>query len=103
MAVGLRGEEGGAPPAKRTKSSLVEEAMYAMGVLAGDPRANVHNMELLNKTWPGAQLNVFLRKITELVKISCTMIYALVSCAPCQAPSSICSLNRRTYALARPS
>jgi hypothetical protein len=25
------------------------------------------------------------------------MIYALVTCAPCQAPSSSCSLNRRTY------
>jgi hypothetical protein len=38
-AVHLGGEEGGASPAKRPNSSLLEEAMYAMGVLAGNPRA----------------------------------------------------------------
>ena len=43
MAVDLGGEEGGALPAKRSNSSLLEEAMYA---LAGDPRANAHYMEL---------------------------------------------------------
>ena len=33
------------------------------------------------------------------VKMSCTMIYALVACASCQAPSPSCSLDRRTYTL----
>ena len=37
-ALDLGGEEGGASPAKRPNSSLLEEAMYAMGVLAGNPR-----------------------------------------------------------------
>jgi hypothetical protein len=45
-AVGLWGEEGGAPPAKRPNSSLLEEAVYATDALAGDPRANAHYMEL---------------------------------------------------------
>jgi hypothetical protein len=45
-AVGLGGEEGGAPPAKRSNRSLLEEAMCAMDALAGDPRANAHYMEL---------------------------------------------------------
>ena len=30
------GEEGGAPPAKRSNSSLLEETVYAMGALAGE-------------------------------------------------------------------
>jgi hypothetical protein len=45
-AVDLGGEEGGAPPAKRPNSSLSEKAVYAVGALAGDPRANAHYMEL---------------------------------------------------------
>jgi hypothetical protein len=40
--VDLGGEEGGAPPAKRSNSSLLEEAVYAMNALAGDPRANAN-------------------------------------------------------------
>jgi hypothetical protein len=35
-AVDLGGEEGGAPPAKRSNSSLLEETVYAMGALAGE-------------------------------------------------------------------
>jgi hypothetical protein len=46
--VGLEGEEGGAPPAKRPNSSILEEAVYVMGALAGDPRENAHYMELHN-------------------------------------------------------
>jgi hypothetical protein len=45
-AVVLGGEEGGAPPVKLSNSSLLEEAVYAMGALAGDPRANSHYMEM---------------------------------------------------------
>jgi hypothetical protein len=45
-AVDLRGQDCGAPAAKRPNSSLLEEAVYAMGALAGDPRANAHYMEL---------------------------------------------------------
>ena len=41
-AVGLEGEEGGAPPAKRPNRSLSDEAVYAMDALASDPRANAH-------------------------------------------------------------
>jgi hypothetical protein len=41
-AVDLGDEKGGAPPTKRPNSSLLEEAVYAMDVLAGDPRANAH-------------------------------------------------------------
>jgi hypothetical protein len=47
--VDLGDEEGGALPAKRPNSSLLEEAMCAMGALAGDPRANAHYMELHNE------------------------------------------------------
>ena len=36
-AVDLGNEEGGASPARRPNSSLLEEAVYAMGALAGDP------------------------------------------------------------------
>jgi hypothetical protein len=45
-AAGLWGEEGSAFPAKQPNSSLLEETVYAMGALAGDPRANAHYMEL---------------------------------------------------------
>ena len=45
-AVDLGDEEGGAPPAKRFNIGLLEEAMYAMYALAGEPRANAHCMEL---------------------------------------------------------
>jgi hypothetical protein len=45
-AVDLEDEEGGAPLAKRSNSRLLEGAMYAIGALAGDPRANAHYMEL---------------------------------------------------------
>jgi hypothetical protein len=48
-AVDLGDEEGGAPPAKRFNSSLLEEAVYAIGALASDPRANAHYMELNNE------------------------------------------------------
>ena len=45
----LEVEEGGAPPAKLSNSSLLEEAVYAMDALAGDPRANAHYKELHNE------------------------------------------------------
>ena len=45
----LGDEEGDAPPAKRLNSSLLEEAVYAMSTLAGDPRANAYYMELHNE------------------------------------------------------
>jgi hypothetical protein len=45
-AVDLEGEEGFASPTERPNSSLLEEAMDAMGALAGDPRANAHFMEM---------------------------------------------------------
>jgi hypothetical protein len=48
-AVDLGGKEGGAPPAKRPISSLLEEAAYATDELAGAPRANAHYMELHNE------------------------------------------------------
>ena len=48
-AVDLGGKKGGAPPAKRPNSSLLEEAVYAMDALAGDPRVNAHYMELHNE------------------------------------------------------
>jgi hypothetical protein len=35
--------------AKRSNSSLLGEAVYAMGALAGDPRLNPHYMELHNE------------------------------------------------------
>jgi hypothetical protein len=37
------------PLAKRSNSILSEEAVYAMGALAGDPRAHAHYMELNNE------------------------------------------------------
>ena len=48
-AVDLGGEEGGAPPAKRSNSSLLEEAVYAMDALASDPERTRTNMELHNE------------------------------------------------------
>jgi hypothetical protein len=45
-AVDLGNEEGGASPARRPNSSLLEEAVYAMGALAGDPRANTRYIKL---------------------------------------------------------
>jgi hypothetical protein len=47
--VGLGCEEGGAPPAKRSNSSLLEEAVYAMDALASDPERTRTNMELHNE------------------------------------------------------
>jgi hypothetical protein len=44
--VDLGGEECGALPAERSNRCLVEEAVYAMGALAGDPRANAQYLEL---------------------------------------------------------
>jgi len=44
-AVDLGGEEGGEPPVKCSSSSLLDEAMCAMGALASDPRANAQYME----------------------------------------------------------
>ena len=41
-AVDLGDEESGEPPATRLNSSLLEEAVYAMDALAGDPRAIAH-------------------------------------------------------------
>ena len=95
-AVGLGGEEGGAPPAKRPNSSLLEEAVYAMDALAGNPRVNAQNMELHNEcvAWRATSC-VFAREC------SFAMTYSLVTCGPCQASSSSCSLNRRTYTPAR--
>jgi len=43
---GHRNDEGGAPLAKRSNKSLLEEAKYAMNAIAGGHRANVHYMEL---------------------------------------------------------
>jgi hypothetical protein len=47
--VDLGGEEYGAPPVKRSTSSPLDEAVYAMDAFAGDPRANAHYMELHNE------------------------------------------------------
>jgi hypothetical protein len=41
-AVDLVDEEGGEPLAKRPNSSVLEGGEYAMGALAGDPRAKTH-------------------------------------------------------------
>jgi hypothetical protein len=43
-AVDLAVEEGGAPPAKPSNCSFLEEAVYAMDALLGDPLANEHYM-----------------------------------------------------------
>jgi hypothetical protein len=40
--VNLENEEGYAPSVKRSNSSLLEEALYSMDVLAGGPRSNAH-------------------------------------------------------------
>jgi hypothetical protein len=104
-AVDFGGEEGDAPPAKRSNSSPLEEAVYAMDALAGDPRANAHYMELHKEdvAWRGTscvsaqEYSCAVCPWIALVKKIYTMIYALATCAPCQASSSSCSLNRRTY------
>ena len=101
----LEDEEVGAPPTKRPNSSLLGEAVYAMNALAGDPRLNAHYMELHKEgvAWRAAscfsaqEYSCAVCACFEFVKNSCTMIYALVTCALFQAPSSSRSLNRRTY------
>jgi hypothetical protein len=101
----LGGKEGGAPPTKRFSRSLLEEAVCAFGALAGVPRANAHYMELHKEevtrratTCASAyECNCVVCALIEFFKKSCTMIYDLVTCVPCQAPLSSCSLNHRTY------
>jgi hypothetical protein len=105
-AVDLGDEESGEPPATRLNSSLLEEAVYAMDALAGDPRANAHYIELHKED--------VARRETSCVsaqEYSCavcawivcvTMIYALITCDPCQAPPSGYFLNRRTNTPSRP-
>jgi hypothetical protein len=79
-----------------------------MGSLAGEPRANVihnvHYMEL-HKKYVARHATSFgyaqeyscaMCASIKFVKSS-AVIYALVTCAPCQASSSSCSVNRRTY------
>jgi len=98
-AVDLGGEEGGAPPAKRSNSSLFEQAVYAMGPLAGDPRANAHYIELHKEdvAWRATscvsaqEYSCAVCAWISFVKKLCTMICALIACAPCQASSSSCS------------
>jgi hypothetical protein len=93
-AVDLEGKEGSAPPAKRSNSTLLEEAVYAMDALAGDPRANAHYMELHKEEVArrgtsrvsAQEYSCAMCAWIGFVKKSCTMIYALVTCAPCQAP-----------------
>jgi hypothetical protein len=76
-----------------------------MGALAGDPRANANYMELdkegvarrVTSCVSTQEYSCAMCAWIVFVKVSCTMIYAPVTCAPCQAPSSSCSLNRRTY------
>jgi hypothetical protein len=100
-AVDLGDEEGGAPPNKRSKGSLLEEAVYAISALAGDPRANAHYMELYKEdvarrgtSCASAQkYSCAVRVWIVFVIKSRTTIYSLVKCAPCQAPSSSCSLS----------
>jgi hypothetical protein len=62
-AVGLGGEKGGTPPAKRPNSSLLEEAVYATRSRATPERTRT-TWSCTMRTWPGAQPNVFLRKNT---------------------------------------
>jgi hypothetical protein len=103
--VDLEDEEGGANPAKRPNSSLLEKAVYAMNALAGDPRLNAHYIELHKEdvTWRAAscfsaqEYSFAVCACFAFVNNSYTMIYALVTCALFQAPSSSRSLNRRPY------
>jgi hypothetical protein len=78
-----------------------------MGAVAGDHRANAHCMGL-NKKGAARRVTSYVSAKeyscavsawVVFVKDSCTMIYALVTFAPCQARSFSCSLNRRTYML----
>ena len=75
-----------------------------MDTLSGDPRANARYMELYKEEVArraiacvsAHEYSCAVCAWIVFVKISCTMICALVTCAPCQAPSSSCSLNSRT-------
>jgi hypothetical protein len=79
--------------------------LYAMGALAGDPRANVHYMEpheekvarRANSFVSGQEYSCAVCAWIVFVKVLCTMIYALATCSSCQAPFSSRSLNRSTY------
>jgi hypothetical protein len=69
-AVDLGGKKGGAPPASRSNSSLLDEAAWAMNALAGDPRANSHYIQLHKEE----VANVFLRMNTT-APCSCGLIF----------------------------
>jgi hypothetical protein len=62
-AVDLGDEEGGKPPDKRTNSSLLEEAVCAMGALAGDPRANAQYMEVHEEDVARRETSLFCARI----------------------------------------
>ena len=93
------------PRPKFPNSSLLEVAVYAMDALAVTPRANAQQMELHKENVAqrailcvsGQKRSCAKCALIAYVNISCTMIYVLVTCSPCHAPSSSCYLNRRTY------
>jgi hypothetical protein len=60
----LGDEEGGALLARRSNSGLLEEAVCAMGALAGDPERTRTTWSCTMMAWPGVQSHVFLGKKT---------------------------------------
>jgi|AntAceMinimDraft_5_1070358.scaffolds.fasta_scaffold173552_1 hypothetical protein len=81
-AVDLGGEEGGAPPAKRSNRSLLEEAVCAMSALLGDSS---------RRTWLGAQRHVFLRVRIQQRRVRVDSIWKKNDALLC-TPRSACSL-----------
>jgi hypothetical protein len=76
-----------------------------MDALAGEPRANAHYMELhredvARRGTSCASAHEYSGAVCasiQFVKVPRALICALVTCSPCQAPSSSCSLNCPTY------
>jgi hypothetical protein len=97
-ALALGGEEGGAPPTKRLNSSLLEEAVYATEALAGDPRANVHYMELQKEyvAWRVTSCVSAPRLQLRRVRVDCickkNMRYDLRSRHACSFPGAVVQL-----------
>ena len=104
-AVDLGGKEGGAPPAKRFNSSRLEEAVYAMGALAGDPRANAHYIELHSENVARRATFMCFCARTQLrrVRVDCIcknfMDYDLRSRHVCSLPGAVVQLTSQSMHL----
>jgi len=92
------------PPVAKKPYGILHEASYAMDAPGGDPApswphpppSSAHFQPQGNLMCFCALMQLHRVRVDLFVKMLRTMIYAFVTCAPCQASPSSCSLNRRT-------